>query len=92
MWDTGFFSSLRKEGGAYKARSDWGSVCCVSRVLLLCDTSPRMENPRALFQRDSDSWRLFPSFTSLFLLAIIASRKQGRPCKMSARHKIFDAK
>lgn len=66
-------------------------LCAVSRVLL-CDTSPRKEYPRALFRRDSDSWRLFPSFTSLFLLAIIASRKQGRPCKMSARHKIFDAK
>lgn len=82
MWDTDFFPTS-PSGKVEAAEPDQtkdpcadcpGCCCCVThhpecKILEHCS-----EGGVAL-------GGFFPSFTSLFLLAIVPSRRQGRPCK-----------
>lgn len=78
MWDTDFFLCLPQERWRLQSQVRPGvCVLCVQGAAAVWHMT-QMENPSALFWMGSASWGLFPSLTSLFLLTVVASRKQDR--------------
>lgn len=95
MWDTDIFFSMSPSGKVEAAEPGQARdpcACCVSRVLLLCDTSPRMENPRELLQRGSGFWRLFPQFYKSLPACHCSQQKTRKTLQTAATHNIFDVK